>query len=129
MKLKITFDQNRFDKMIKEVESAPATIQKEMKNAIGSSVMQVHATSVQPGFVPKKTGDLSRSLTFKIDESVGKVIGAVGSNKDYASIQEFGGMAGRNHASKITGKKYLTRSVEENREAIIGRFRKLQILK
>ena len=35
----------------------------------------------------------------------------------YARIQEFGGMAGRNHSVRITGKLYLSRAIDQQRNA------------
>ena len=37
----------------------------------------------------------------------------------YARIQEFGGMAGRNHSVKITGKHYLGNAIEETKGLVI----------
>lgn len=62
---------------------------------------------------PYKTGALSNSI--RVEDNGGEVLVIAGGkmgNKDirYAAIQEYGGLAGRNHSVRITGKHYMERA-------------------
>lgn len=127
--LRIQFDASKFDKIVRDVKNARSNIQQGMTEAMLSSLFEVHAKAVLPGYVPYKTGTLRRSITFILRSSPGRLEGAVGSNLVYAAIQEFGGDAGRNKSVHITGKRYLTRAIEETKQTRVERFRKIQILK
>lgn len=59
---------------------------------------------------PYKTGALSNSI--RVQDNGGEVLVIAGgkmANKDirYAAIQEWGGLAGRNHSVRIVGKHYM----------------------
>lgn len=129
MRLKVEYSKTKMDVLVKGLQGAPAQIQLGLKEAMFASVLQVHRTAVQPGYAPFQTGTLRRSITFTVEESQGRVWGAVGSNLVYAAIHEFGGRTGRNQSVQIQPKRYLGRAVEENRDFIRDRFRKLKVLK
>jgi phage gpG-like protein len=62
---------------------------------------------------PYKTGALSNSI--RVEDNGGEVLVIAGgkvSNKDirYAAIQEWGGLTGRNHSTRIEGKHYMERA-------------------
>lgn len=62
---------------------------------------------------PYKTGALSNSIRVQENAGIVEVIAGGkygGKNIPYAAIQEFGGMAGRGHKVKITGKHYMERA-------------------
>lgn len=127
--LRIEFDQKKMDRLVEDMQAAPQSIQQGIKEVIMSSVLQVHSIAVKPGYAPYKTGNLRRSITFKVGEAAGKVEGAVGSNLVYAAIHEFGGVAGRGHSVQIKPKRYLGRAIDESKKDIADRFLKIKILK
>lgn len=62
---------------------------------------------------PYKTGALSNSIRVQEKGNEVEVIAGgsyAGRNIPYAAIQEFGGYAGRNHSSRITGTHYMERA-------------------
>lgn len=62
---------------------------------------------------PYLTGALSNSVRVEENaDSVDIIAGGTYGGKDirYAAIQEFGGLAGRNHSAKIAGKHYMERA-------------------
>ena len=62
---------------------------------------------------PYKTGALSGSIRVEENGDIVEVLaGGKYKNKDirYAAIQEFGGLAGRNHSVRITGKHYMEKA-------------------
>jgi len=129
MRVDVQFDHNKMDGLIKAMEASPETLQSEVKGVMVSSLMQVHATAVRPGYAPYRTGNLRRQIGWKLQERSGLLEGAVGTNVVYARIHEFGGTTGRNGSVTIQPKRYMGRAVDASREDIKDRFRKIQVLK
>ena len=129
--IRVEYDKKKIDRLIEGLEGAPQAIRDGLYEVIGSSLMQVHRIAVQPGYAPRKTGTLVRSLTWSIASGIGGgiVFGAVGSNLPYARIHEKGGDTGRNKKTHIIGKHYLERGVNESTPDIAKRFAKIQVLK
>jgi phage gpG-like protein len=124
----IRYNKGQMDNFKRSLEGARKRMIKGVREIIYSSIMDVGTTAKQPGYVPYKRGHLRRSINWKMEPSETKVIGYVGSNLDYAAIQEFGGQTGRNHATKITGRFYFTRSIKDNTQKIKDRFCKAKKL-
>lgn len=127
--LEIKFDATKLNALVHDMASAENAISTGMEVAMMASLFRVHSVAVKPGYVPKVTGTLARSISFKIAAASGMVEGAVGSNLSYARIHELGGMTGRNHAAKIPAKHYLGRAINENRDYVADQFRKIRVLK
>lgn len=128
--LVIKFDATKLDALVHDMASAESTIKTDMEVAMMASLFRVHSFAVRPGYVPKKTGTLARSLSFKIAASrKGEVMGAVGSNLSYARIHELGGDTGRGRKTHIVGKHYIGRAVEDNRDYVVEQFKKIQVIK
>ena len=92
-------------------DSAIASI--ENKTMKGLIRMGYDMASMARSNAPYKTGALSNSI--RVEEDAGDVFviaGGKSGGKDirYAAIQEFGGLAGRNHSTKIVGKHYMERA-------------------
>lgn len=116
------------DSFRKNFVDARARITGQIRTIIQASVFDVMTVAKMPGYVPYKTGNLRRSINQKVEIQNDKVIGYVGSNVDYAAIQEFGGNTGRRHMTKINGRLYMTRSVKDNLQKIKDRFAKMKII-
>lgn len=124
----IRYNKGQMDNFKKSLEGARKRMMQGAKTIIKSSILDVMTTAKLPGYVPYKTGNLRRSINEKMDVGETKIIGYVGTNLDYARIQEFGGQTGRNHATKITGRFYFTRSIKDNTQKIKDRFTRLKII-
>lgn len=128
--MKVLFDRNKLNGIIRGLEGSPEAIKDELKVAMTSSVLQIHSVAVKPGYAPYKLGDLRRSILWDVAfVGTNKIQGAVGSNLDYARIHELGGFTGRGHKSFIKPKRYLSRAVEESTDDIRKRFRNIKVLK
>lgn len=120
----------KIDLPIAQLQSASNGMARDISEAVLAGVLDVHAKAVSPGYAPRDTGTLARSITIEPPSVAGTSIqAAVGSNIAYARIHEFGGLAGRNHSVVIKPKLYLTRAIEENKEKIRQRFIKLGVIK
>jgi len=126
--VKITYNKSDMSRFRKEFTDARARVTGQIRMIIQASVFDVMTMAKMPGYVPYKTGNLRRSINQKVEIQNDKVIGYVGSNVDYAAIQEFGGNAGRGHRTKINGRFYMTRSVKDNTQKIKDRFAKMKII-
>lgn len=85
----------------------------EQKSAKGLVRMAYDIGNQARRNAPYKTGALSNSI--RVEDNGGEVLVIAGgkySGKDirYAAIQEWGGLAGRNHSVRITGKHYMERA-------------------
>lgn len=85
----------------------------ENKTIKGLVRMGYDMASMARSNAPYKTGALSNSI--RVEEDAGQVLVIAGGKYGgadirYAAIQEFGGMAGRNHSARITGKHYMERA-------------------
>lgn len=97
-------------------------IDDKLYEATFDSLLDVEAGAKQRA--PFRTGNLRRSINHNTERSVQRIVGYVGSNLEYARIQEFGGVAGRNHSVRIQGRHYLGESVEVNKKKISDRFKR-----
>lgn len=126
--VKVTYNKQQMDHFSKELNNAKARMMAGVKTIIQASILDVMTTAKLPGYVPYKTGNLRRSINQAMQTSETQVIGLVGSNVEYARIQEFGGTAGRNRSTKITGRLYFTRAIKDNAQKIKERFKRLSII-
>ncbi len=69
-----------------------------------------------PGVV---TGELRRSVKWKMRGAKSNLVLVVGPNKVYAAIHEFGGMAGRGKKVKIPARPYVWPSYEKQSKRIL----------
>lgn len=69
-----------------------------------------------PGMV---SGELRRSVKFKVTRTSNDVILVVGPHKVYASINEFGGMAGRGRKVRIPARPYVWPAYKKTRKKIV----------
>ena len=105
-----------------------------VKMVAEDTLLEMQTTSKTPGYVPVKTGTLKRSITHSTNvqsNAKGDVqnIGAIGSNVEYARIQEFGGDTGRGHKTHIVGKFYITRAINNNMKNLEKRLAAIKFLK
>lgn len=116
------------DELIRNLQKIDASIRNDV------AVKAVTAGAIQVGNkarmnAPVKTGALRNSAGYsltsytntRVDTSVvnGQAEAEVGfRGLAYARIQEFGGMAGRNHAVKIRGKHYLQRAINSEKALV-----------
>ena len=69
---------------------------------------------------PVKTGALRNSAKTIARNGVDGAEAEIGfRGLAYARIQEFGGMAGRNHSVKINGKHYLQRAIDDSKTDVV----------
>ena len=69
------------------------------------------------GINPDVNGSLTKVITRSQGDEVTAEIGFRGLS--YARIQEFGGLAGRNHSVNIKGKHYLQRAIDETQTLVV----------
>jgi HK97 gp10 family phage protein len=108
----VSFKPINLDKIVKQLEKVPEKQDKALLEALGSSVVMIHADAVKsiyaheskgvtytrgsvehtaskPGFPPNSdTGTLARGIRWEVDSS--KNIGFVGTNVKHGSWMEFG---------------------------------------
>lgn len=122
-------------------------LRQKMFEGVFGGLLDVRNTVLSPGYVPKKTGDLARSIIPRMEPGspAKRVTGIIGTNKVYAGIQEFGGTINAKNSKyltfKVNGrwvrvrqvtirpKRYFTRAIKENEKKIEERFRKLMAIK
>ena len=85
----------------------------EQKTAKGLVHMGYDISNQARRNAPYKTGALSNSI--RVEDNGGEVLVIAGGKfaaKDirYAAIQEYGGLAGKNHSVRIVGKHYMERA-------------------
>lgn len=105
-----------------------------IRTAAEDTMLDIQNTAKSPGYVPYRTGTLKRSITHKtevVNKQSGGVtsIGMIGSNLEYAAIQEFGGRTGRNKSVFIHGKMYITRAINKNIGSLKRRLAALKLIK
>jgi phage virion morphogenesis protein len=69
-----------------------------------ASTLKERAKKDYNGPILQRTGDLKRSITKNVTSS-NEV--QIGTNKEYAAIQHFGGQAGRNRSTTIPSRQFL----------------------
>ncbi len=72
-----------------------------------------------PGKILQMSGQLASSVMPRFDRSSA----TVGTNKSYAAIQQFGGVAGKGHKAKIPARPFMALA-EEDTEAIMMRVKR-----
>lgn len=79
-----------------------------------------------PNILTSRSGSsgLMGSLHYKIGWRGKEIIGRIGSPLQYAAIHEYGGLAGRNHASRIPARPYLRPSIERQEKEIAKDFKR-----
>ncbi len=103
-----------------------------VRMAAEDTLQDIKTTAKSPGYVPVRTGTLKRSITHKTEVAMSggtMTIGSIGSNLEYAAIQEFGGQTGRNRSVFITGKLYLTRAINKNLASLKRRLAAIKLIK
>lgn len=144
--IKAEFDQSSLDATIKKLKGIPQEAMRLVVNVVKDTVLEMQTTAKQPGYAPYKSGNLRRSITHKVESQMFKnVVGTIGSNLEYARIQEFGGeirasgsgflkFKGRNGWAAvkkviIKPKFYLTRAVKDNKQKLISRLNAIKVIR
>lgn len=122
--IEIKYDSGKLNSIIAGLSGAVRDFNQQIYEATFDSLLDVRTTVVKPGYVPKRTGTLARSITSAVSRSSNTVAGAVGTNVVYAAIHEFGGVTGRKKSVHIQPKRYLTRAVQDNESKIRDRFKR-----
>lgn len=125
----IKYNSDQLGKFLRDLSGLTNGFRKQVTMVIFDSLLGVVDLAKRPGYVPYKTGTLKKSITFALNPNGKDIVGYVGSNLDYAAIQEFGGDTGRNKKTHIVGKFYLTRAIKDNEEKIAKRWKALQMIK
>ncbi|RMD51322.1 HK97 gp10 family phage protein [Candidatus Parcubacteria bacterium] len=121
--MKIELDTKDIDLFAKALKKDAKKLQLNLKKAMAVNALEVQSTAKSQGYVPVKTGNLKRSITHDPITIAGKrIYTEIGSNLDYAAIQEFGGTT--KHGAKITGKRYIHRAFEDTKERQKEKIRK-----
>lgn len=107
------------DKLNAELEAMGTSVADTLEMAVkaaGVRIAEQAAENIKPYKTEDFTGELAKATQAPPRvEQTGKysVEGSVGpQNIAYGRIQEYGGVTGRGHKTRITGKFYLTRAVE-----------------
>lgn len=134
--MKITQPKAQLDALYKGLKGAPGQMKREVFVAVDSSMQGIHGRTVQ--YAPYKTGNLRRSFTWLTDDEGDRIVGVIGTNLDYAWVQEFGMTIKAKRSKylhfkgshgwakvkqvKIPGKHYFGRAIEAEIPAIRRRF-------
>lgn len=107
------------DKLEKELQALGSSVADTLEVAVkaaGVRIAEQAAENIKPYKTEDFTGELAKATQAPPRvEQTGKysVEGSVGpQNIAYGRIQEYGGVTGRGHKTRITGKFYMTRAVE-----------------
>ena len=107
------------DKLNAELEAMGSSVADTLEMAVkaaGVRIAEQAAENIKPYKTEDFTGELAKATQAPPRvEQTGKysVEGSVGpQNIAYGRIQEYGGVTGRGHKTRITGKFYMTRAVE-----------------
>ncbi|HPM61241.1 MAG TPA: HK97 gp10 family phage protein [Methanoregulaceae archaeon] len=100
------------DTLARELESLGSSIAESLEDAALAAGMIIQDQG--DANAPFKSGTLKSSIAvWVVSREKYKVIVAVGPRGvPYAMIQEYGGVTGRGHRTRIQGKFYMTRAVE-----------------
>ena len=79
-----------------------------------STIKQREKHGHWPGQMLQRTGSLASSVTIKFDANSA----SVGTNKVYAAIHQFGGLAGRNQSARIPAHPFLVLDNDDINEII-----------
>ena len=79
-----------------------------------STIKQREKQGHWPGKILQRTGSLASSVSSESDTHSA----SVGTNKPYAAIQQFGGLAGRNKSSRIPARPFLALDEDDLKEII-----------
>lgn len=124
--LTIEYDKGKLRSLVTVLADSQRVVGAQLKIAVTASVLDVQSQAAINS--PYRRGVLRKSISHKVESSSNETVGFVGSNLEYARIQELGGQTGRNHATTIRPKRYLTRSIESNKQKISARLNKLKIV-
>lgn len=101
---------------IKKLQNLPDKLKRALMLSVDQGALEIMNKSKE--LAPYKTGTLRRSITKSILPGSGGLSQRIGSNLVYAAIQEFGGLAGRGHSSRIPAKRYFRRAIEQKQGKI-----------
>lgn len=93
-------------------------IDADIRNEVALDAVQEGASVIMTKAVmnaPVKTSNLRNSFRIESRKLASGAEAEVGPHVIYGRIQEFGGLTGRGHKTKITGKHYLQKAVNERR--------------
>lgn len=130
--IEITINNEEIDKVLEQLASKTSNLSPLMKNLAGfledtveenfenegrpkwlniskSTIKQREKTKHWPGKILQKQGNLASSITSYYDSEMAMV----GTNKKYAAIHQFGGMAGRNKQVEIPARPFLNLSNQD----------------
>ena len=144
--MEVKFDEQEIKIALKNLSEIPKQAMAGITNAVQDSMLEIQSTAKSPGYVPYKSGNLKRSITQKVEATpLKRVTGTIGSNLEYARIQEFGGVIrpktgkylrflGNNgwvsvKQVTIRPKFYMTRAIKDKLPNLIRRLKALNILK
>ncbi len=140
--LEIVFNKGNYESILDLKINSTAAFREQVKTAMEIGLQRVEMLAKRNA--PYKTRTLSRSITHRVDDSGGQIVGSVGTNVVYAKIQELGGTIrpkngpylkfktpdGKWHSVKsvtIKGRQYLSRAVTESHNYIRDQFKKYLI--
>ena len=126
--LEIAFNKGSYDAIVSLGDLGdPSQFLGLLNTAMTAGVQEVQLKAKQGA--PVRTGNLSRSIRYKVSNEGGGVAGVVGTNVVYARIQEMGGWTGRGYASFIKPRFYLEDAVQSSADYIREQFRKYLTVK
>ena len=108
---------NGVDQMLANLSKIDARI----RNDVALEAVQEGAAVIQSRAVmnaPVLTSALRNSFRTDSRKTAGGAIAEIGPHVIYDRIQELGGMTGRGHKTRIVGKFYLHRAVEEKKDEV-----------
>ncbi len=107
------FKAPALENALRNLGNLPLTLAK-----VGEKLVRAIRRNLSNRILRKRTGRLHDSWIWTIAaENQGwKMV--VGSDAVYAAIHEFGGWTGRNHATKIPKRRYVTRAVISTKSAV-----------
>lgn len=85
---------------------------------VGDTLTRAIRRNLSNRVLKKRTGRLHDSWSWRIAAANRGWVMSVGSDCVYAAIHEFGGWTGRNHATKIPKRRYVSKAVISTKAAV-----------
>jgi phage gpG-like protein len=113
-------------------KNSPAMIRKRLlgetndfANRVIANIRKNYLSGPRPERLGVVTGNLRRSVRFRVVNDAGRVIVTFGTNVPYAAIHEFGGDTGRNHKTHIRRRPFLATGMADEVPAFKERVRSM----
>ncbi len=107
------------DQLLKNLQKINSNIRGSVAlQAVTDGAIQIKNRAVINA--PVKTGNLRNSAIVESRNEGGKAVAEIVFRREYARIQEFGGMAGRGLRTKITGKHYLENAINQEKVSAVN---------